>query len=589
MRKKYKIALITIIISLMGYWGIKEYTSELSHALPRDSDTEFQKGSKIKKQNLSSNQVESLYKLCKVWGYTKYHHPDIISGNINWDAELFRVMPNVLKAKSADEVNIAILDWLKNFPVNAETEILKEDSEQWIKLQEENGNKELDASWIQDADYLGTELSRYLCNVSELYISDRNNSYASFEEIGTVSFENEKIYPVSDGDMGMYLLGLFRFWNIYEYYSPNVEITTEDWDVVLKNSIPKIAKVDDYKSYAKTIAEVVAQTGDAHSVVIDQEKFLYYYYGKYFLPCDIKIIENQVIVTQVDRSEKKLLPGDVLLNVDGMSLEDRIKEQKKYHALPEENKMLNQLKPALLQSKGRKADVQILRGEERKTIQIDTLKYQYEYENPLPNAIMDSYDIGYIDPSSLEQGDLEKLMKEFENTDGLIVDLRFYPSTEITYLLNEYINPEQKRFAYISLPNQAIPGAFYNQEVMSGSGTLKALGNDVRTFEPYTKKVILLMDEGTQSQSEFAIMSLRQAPNTTVLGNPSTGADGNFTVENLPGNIMIPITGLGVYTPEGEQTQRCGLQPDVECNQTIKGILSGKDELIEKAIKLIRE
>lgn len=586
MRKKYKIALIAIIILILGFWGIKEYTSD---TLPRDSDTEFQKGSKIKKQNLSPNQVEYLYKLCKVWGYTKYHHPDVIAGNINWDAELFRVMPNVLRAKSADEVNIALSDWLKNFPVKVETELPNEASKQWIKLQEEQGNKVLDTSWIQDVDDLGTELSEYLCSMSELYISDRRNSYASFEEIGTVSFENEKIYPVSDGDMGMYMLGLFRFWNIYEYYSPNVEITTEDWDIVLKQAIPKIANVENYKSYVKTIAEVVAKTGDAHTVVIDQEKVLYYYYGEYFLPCDIKIVENQVVVTQVKESEKQLLAGDILLRIDGMSLEDRIEEQKKYHALPEENKILNQLKSTLLQSKGEKADIQILRGDERKTIQINTLKYQYEYENPLPNAIMDPYNIGYIDPSNLKQGDLEKLMKEFKNTDGLIVDLRYYPSTAITYLLNEYINPDQKVFASISFPNQAIPGAFCHQEMVSGSGTLKEQENDIRTFEPYMGKVILLMDEGTQSQSEFTIMSLRQAPNTTVLGNPSIGADGNITIVKLPGTIQFPISGLGVYTPEGEQTQRCGLQPDVECYQTIDGILSGKDELIEKAIELIQE
>lgn len=181
--------------------------------------------------------MEYLYKLCKVWRYTKYHHPDVIVGNINWDAELFRVMPNVLRAKSADEVNIALSDWLKNFPVKVETELPNEASKQWIKLQEEQGSKVLDTSWIQDVDDLGTELSGYLYSMSELYISDRRNSYASFEEIGTVSFENEKIYPVSDGDMGMYMLGLFRFWNIYEYYSPNVEITTEDWDIVLKQGM----------------------------------------------------------------------------------------------------------------------------------------------------------------------------------------------------------------------------------------------------------------------------------------------------------------------------------------------------------------
>lgn len=589
MKKKYIIAGLMIVVFIIGFLMIEEYTSPTNKSLPRDLDTEFNQGSKIVKQDLSPDQVEALYKLCKVWGYAKYHHPDVISGKVNWDAELFRVMPKVLKVNNSDDVNAVLLEWLEAFPVNVEVGKSTETCKYWINLQEEYGKKELDTSWIQDADILGDGLSKYLYSMSNLYISDRKHSYASFDEMETVSFENEKMYDISDGDMGMYLLGLFRFWNIYEYYSPNVEITTEDWDAVLKNAIPKIANAEDYRSYAKAIAEVVAKTGDAHSLIVDKKQLLYYYYGKYFLPCDIKIIDDNVVVTQVKQNEKQLLPGDILLKIDGMSLQDRIEEQKNYHALPEENKMLNQLKHLLLQAKGDKAEVQVLRGGERKTFQTDTLKYQYTYKNPLSNGIMESLNIGYIDPSSLKNGDLEKLMKEFEKTDGLIVDLRHYPSTIITYLLNEYINPNQKVFAYMGFPNQAIPGAFYNKEMVSGRGVLKEQEKDIRIFAPYTGKVILLMDEGTQSQSEFAIMSLRQAPNTTVVGNPSIGADGNITIVRLPGNISFPISGLGVYTPEGKQTQRCGLQPDVECYQTIEGILSGKDELLDKAIKLIQE
>lgn len=140
-----------------------------------------------------------------------------------------------------------------------------------MQFQKESGKKVLDTSWIRDADFLGEGLSEYLGSLSELYISDRENAYASFDKIGTVSFENEKMYDVSDGDMGMYLLGVFRFWNIYEYYSPNVEITTEDWDIVLRNAIPSVAGAGNYHSYAKAIAEVVAKTGDAHSLVVDEE------------------------------------------------------------------------------------------------------------------------------------------------------------------------------------------------------------------------------------------------------------------------------------------------------------------------------
>ena len=165
---------------------------------------------------------------------------------------------------------------------------------------------------------------------------------------------------------------------------------------------------------------------------------------------------------------------------------------------------------------------------------------------------------------------------------------RHYPSTVITYLLGEYIIPKQKVFACIGMPNKAMPGAFYEQEMVVGKGVLKEIQNDSRTFDSYEGKVIILMDEESQSQSEFAIMALRQAPNAIVVGSPSAGADGNVVKVSLPGEVIFSMTGLGVYTPEGEQTQRCGLKPDIECWQTVEGIKAGKDELLEEAIKLIK-
>lgn len=585
--KKYILWSILVLILLTCLLSLKNIYSLKKKSLERDKDTEFDKGSGIRAKKLSDVQMESLYKLCKVWGYTKYHHPEVISGKLNWDAELFRVMPDVLRARDQDEVNHVLMEWLEAFPIKAEHDEAKKDID-WEKIQEENGRQMLDTTWISDSVFLGEELSAYLCSMDDLHISDRENAYASFDEIGTVSFENEKMYDVSDGDMGMYLLGLFRFWNMYEYYSPNIEITTENWDSVLWEALPKVAGADDYRSYVTEIAQVVSKTGDAHSMLVDQERLLYYYYGQRFLPCDIKIIDGEAVVTQVKKNVKGLMPGDILLEIDGMPLEDRIEEQRSYHALPEPDKMLNQMKHLLLEAENRKSKVRVLRGEETKTVQVKTLKNQYSYENPLKNGILQSENIGYIDPSTLEKGDLEKLMKDFCNTKGIIVDLRHYPSTVITYLLGEYIIPKQKVFACVGMPNKAIPGAFYEQEMVVGKGTLKETQNDSRTFEPYDGKVLILMDEESQSQSEFAIMALRQAPNAIVLGNPSIGADGNVVKVSLPGEVIFSMTGLGVYTPEGGQTQRCGLKPDVECWQTAEGIKAGKDELVEEAIKLIK-
>ena len=57
----------------------------------------------------------------------------------------------------------------------------------------------------------------------------------------------------------------------------------------------------------------------------------------------------------------------------------------------------------------------------------------------------------------------------------------------------------------------------------------------------------------------------------------------------LPGNIEILYTSLGIYTPNGDQTQRIGITPDIEIHPTIEGIKEGRDELMEAAVAYIQE
>jgi C-terminal processing protease CtpA/Prc len=46
---------------------------------------------------------------------------------------------------------------------------------------------------------------------------------------------------------------------------------------------------------------------------------------------------------------------------------------------------------------------------------------------------------------------------------------------------------------------------------------------------------------------------------------------------------------LGIYYPDGEETQRIGIVPDIEVKPTIQGIREGRDELMEKAIEIIKK
>lgn len=551
--------------------------SQNKNELGRDKDEEFASGTDIKIEAISSEQNNSLYKLCKVWGYVKYRHPDIINGKINWDAELFRIMPEILKSENQENTNKILYDWLKKFPFEQKTD---KKAEKYLTYSQKEDRGESDSSWIYDNEFLGTEVSEYLQKLSKTFIGERKNAYTSFEDNQQVAFlKNEKNYPLRNDDDGMKLLSLFRFWNIYEYYSPNVQITRKDWDEVLKEGIVKIVETKTYKDYALAIAEVAAQTGDAHLEVFDKEGALGNIYGKYYLQCDLIYADNRVVVNQVKKGEEKLKAGDILLSVDDMEIDKRIEELSKYKAIPQENKFLEKIKYQLIQTKELTSEVVVLRNGKEKSLKVTTSKDIYQYQNPQKAGLIKDENIGYIDPSTLEEGDLEKRMKEFADTKGIIVDLRYYPSTEITYLLAEYIIPEQKIFAYLSFSNPAVPGSYYSVPFSSGKGSLKD-----KEYPQYKGKIILLMNERSMSQSEFAIMSLRQSPNAVVIRSNSIGADGNTVQVKLPGDIQMKISGLGVYTPEREQTQRVGLKPDIEIFPTIEGIKEKRDEVLERGI-----
>ncbi|KOP68286.1 hypothetical protein AMS62_25830 [Bacillus sp. FJAT-18019] len=195
---------------------------------------------------------------------------------------------------------------------------------------------------------------------------------------------------------------------------------------------------------------------------------------------------------------------------------------------------------------------------------------------------MENGEIYYINAGQLEKGELDKIMNDWWNTKGLILDLRNYPASEIAHTLAQYLIPSKKEFAWMSFPNPVIPGEFYYL-LPNVSGKHQ----ENKDEELYKGKLVMLINEHTISHGEFTTMSLRNAENSIVLGRPTAGADGDAVSFYLPGNIKTGISGFGVFDPEKKPTQRIGVQPDIRLDPTIEGLMEGRDEYIEKAVELI--
>ena len=132
-------------------------------------------------------------------------------------------------------------------------------------------------------------------------------------------------------------------------------------------------------------------------------------------------------------------------------------------------------------------------------------------------------------------------------------------------------------FVKISKGNSNNPGEF----------TFRSSANIPNTCETYQGKLVVIVSEITQSAAELVSMAFRAGNNTTIIGSPTAGADGNVSPIVLPGGLQTRISGIGIYYPDGTQTQRVGIVPDIWVEPTINGIREGRDELLEKAIEII--
>jgi C-terminal processing protease CtpA/Prc len=189
-----------------------------------------------------------------------------------------------------------------------------------------------------------------------------------------------------------------------------------------------------------------------------------------------------------------------------------------------------------------------------------------------------SKDVAYLKLSAITRGaSMQDYINRAAGTKGLIIDIRNYPSDFVVFTLGSLLVDHPTEFARFTIGDLANPGAFYFTPPL----VLKPQAPH------YAGRVIILIDEVSQSNAEYTTMALRVAPGAVVVGSTTAGADGNVMPIPLPGGLSSMMSGIGVFYPDKRPTQRVGIIPDVEVKPTIEGIRAGRDEVLEKGLHLI--
>ena len=549
---------------------------ELSTA---EKDKAFDQGSQINIQNISSEQINNLEILGKVWGFLKYHHPKIAAGDLNWDYELFRLLPNYLTTPDSNARDQLLIEWI--------------DSLGMIDSCTECAKSYFGAALSPDHEWINHGISSELKEKLEHIYKNRTQGkhyYLGFELTSNAKFSHESSYSnMPFPDDGFRLLAVYRYWNMIHYYFPYKHLTENDWNHVLRRYIPKFLTAADELQYETVVLELIGEVNDSHATLdamvadkINETK------GEYFPPVHVKFIGEQLVVADYYNTEMReqvgLEVGDVITHINDQPVELIIENNKTKYPASNHSGYLRNLSMDVLRSHEENIQLKVVRKSEILDKKIPTFAkneinhyFWYRLEPNAKSYKMLDNNIGYINLKNIKKEDVDTIKKEMIKAKGIIIDIRNYPSAFVPYSLGSFFMATKQPFAKFTAPVPDNPGAFFYK----GQVEIEKSENS------FQGPLVIIVNEITQSMAEFTTMAFQAGQNTTVIGSMTAGADGNISMINLPGGLSTAISGLGVYYPDGTETQRVGVMIDQVIHPTIKGIAQGRDELLEKAIEII--
>ncbi len=305
----------------------------------------------------------------------------------------------------------------------------------------------------------------------------------------------------------------------------------------------------------------------------------------------LKVIENKIAVINVKENSPAesagIKRGDIILSIDGFTLDDVIDESKKFPYPPynERNIISNYHLRAQYRTYGDVGEplqlvfetddgsrnIELVRVERggKVTLVDGTPPNFLEFVSRLINT-----DIGYIRFNTFAPDLLDKILNavdELTNAKGLIIDIRDNPGGFFQV---------RKALADKLALNSSL---LWSQDGRRGS-------NDIY-LEPaaktYRGKIAILIDVSSASSSEEFAGGLQALGRAVVIGEHTQGRVLIADFQELAPGVMfmypVAITSLS----NGKTLEGKGVVPDIIVEHTLKSLREGKDIQLESAINYL--
>ena len=500
---------------------------------------------------------------CRIWGLLKYYHPNVTAGKFDWDQVLIDRIEKINEAETPEQVNYELMQMIQT----AGEYVLSIDTT-W----NDSLNMNVNLCWL-DYSFIDDTIKQRIREIASqgIYFPQYYFRPKSDSELPT-PFEKDYAKDLISR-YEFRLLSLFRYWNIIYYFYPYKYLLDQSWDKTLYKFIPEFITAIDTLSYHTAVNKLSTQLNDGHG---------YTSLTPIYNPLTFSEITHIDSITVIRTPPKGsiLERGDIILSIDGKSI-NSVRDSL-IALIPSSNRLFTDyaVNGWIYVSVFLGCNLTVMRNaemmniiEKRKNFPIDTDSTSYHKITS---------EIGFVNLDKLKNSVIPCMMDSLNNCKGVIFDLRNYPTNFKHWDIISYLSANQEyRYALATKVDLSHCGAFYKYGCVT-----KCPDSLWQERKIFTGKKVVLVNAATMSWAETLSMMFR-IHGATLIGTPTAGANGNVVRFSLPGQITVQYSGLGFYYPDGTQTQRTGIIPDIEVYPTMEDIMAGRDEVLEAAITFL--
>jgi len=394
-----------------------------------------------------------------------------------------------------------------------------------------------------------------------------------------------------------------RLWSTVKFNFANFDLVPElNWDNVLTEYLPKVMADQSNGAYSLLLQECIAQLRDGHTSVSTP--------GGNGLPAAcpplrIRSVTGKAIVTELAETEEikasGIKPGDEITHVDGRPVQELL-----------EKDIYTYISASTPQGRDLKAYPRILQGpkESKVSFSIKTLEGATRKVSLMRKANglallprrtwppnFEYRDLGegiaYVAFNTFGSSDVvvafNEKFKTISGAKGLIIDVR----------KNGGGSSSNGHAIIARLIDKAIPATRWKTPQYRAA--FRAWGRDEqwydggskmiepKTTDPFLGPVVVLIGPETNSAAEDFVVPLHAAGRATIVGQKSRGSTGQpLQFSFLDGKIRGRVCTKRDTYPDGREFVGVGIIPDVEVNPAPTDIITCRDVVLEKGIKILK-